>query len=110
MRKLAMLAAASLAMVGCVVEETPTGSAGAELTLECNEGQALICHVPPGNPENMHEVCVGLAAVQKHLEEHSDTVPGPCAGVCSGIDQPCLTTEDCCSPYECVVGTCISRT
>lgn len=38
----------------------------------------LVCHIPPGNPENMHEICVGLSAVPAH-EAHGDII-GPCDG------------------------------
>jgi hypothetical protein len=36
----------------------------------------LICHVPPGNPDNAHEISVDESAVDKHLA-HGDT-RGPC--------------------------------
>jgi hypothetical protein len=31
-----------------------------------------MCHYPPGNPENRHEICVGNAAVPAHLA-HGDS-------------------------------------
>lgn len=59
------------------------GSAGDD-DLNCREGKVLICHVPPGNPENRHEICVGENAVRAHLnhghadsDEDRDNV-GPC--------------------------------
>lgn len=36
----------------------------------------LICHVPPGDPENEHEICISSNAVQTHLT-HGDYC-GPC--------------------------------
>jgi hypothetical protein len=46
----------------------------------CHNGKkALICHFPPGNPDNMHTLCVGWPAVPAHVAEHQDTL-GACAG------------------------------
>lgn len=38
--------------------------------------KVLICHVPPGNPENRHEIFVSPSAVPAHLA-HGDNL-GPC--------------------------------
>jgi len=35
------------------------------------DGKVTICHVPPGNPENAHEITVGASAVPAHLA-HGD--------------------------------------
>jgi uncharacterized membrane protein YgcG len=40
--------------------------------------KTTICHIPPGNPDNAHTLCVGNAAVKAHVEHHGDTL-GPCA-------------------------------
>lgn len=40
-------------------------------------GRTLICHIPPGNPDNRHEITVGNAAVPTHLAQHGDNC-GPC--------------------------------
>jgi hypothetical protein len=39
--------------------------------------KVLICHVPPGNPDNAHTICVGRAAVKPHQEHHGDLL-GAC--------------------------------
>ena len=39
--------------------------------------KVLICHIPPGNPENAHTICVGAPAVSAHEAHHGDPV-GPC--------------------------------
>ena len=39
--------------------------------------KVLICHIPPGNPENAHTICVGAPAVSAHEEHHGDPV-GAC--------------------------------
>ena len=38
--------------------------------------KVLICHIPPGNPENAHTISVSVNAVPAHLA-HGDT-EGPC--------------------------------
>ena len=39
-------------------------------------GKVVVCHTPPGNPDNQHTITVGSPAVQAHLK-HGDTL-GPC--------------------------------
>jgi len=41
-----------------------------------------ICHIPPGNPANMHDIFVDFHAVPAHLHRHGDFI-GSCAD-----DQP----------------------
>jgi hypothetical protein len=48
-----------------------SGSAAAD-----PEAKVLICHIPPGNPANAHEIIVAESAVNAHLD-HGDTL-GPC--------------------------------
>ena len=42
----------------------------------CRPGKTLLCHYPPGNTDNRHDICVGDAAVPAHLA-HGDTL-GTC--------------------------------
>ena len=35
------------------------------------EAKVVLCHIPPGNPENAHTIEVGESAVDAHLE-HGD--------------------------------------
>lgn len=37
----------------------------------------LICHIPPGNPDNAHTICVSVHAVAAHQEQHGDPI-GAC--------------------------------
>ena len=48
------------------------------------EGKAVICHYPPGNPGNRHTIEVGQPAVPAHLA-HGDTL-GPCPS--EQLDRP----------------------
>ncbi|MDX1613561.1 MAG: FecR domain-containing protein [Candidatus Promineifilaceae bacterium] len=45
---------------------------------EDGEDKVLLCHVPPGNPDNEHEITVGEPAVDAHLA-HGDYL-GACTG------------------------------
>jgi uncharacterized membrane protein YgcG len=47
--------------------------------------KTTVCHIPPGNPANAHTICIGNAAVAKHLEKHGDFV-GTCSCTGSGSD------------------------
>jgi hypothetical protein len=53
---------------------------------DSDEAKVLVCHVPPGNPENAHTVEVGESAVPAHLE-HGDT-EGACEGDEPGEEVP----------------------
>ncbi len=41
-----------------------------------NNNKILVCHIPPGNPENPQTICISLNALPAHLA-HGDCV-GPC--------------------------------
>ena len=79
------------ALVGCTTSSTSedesmylTGTEeyavrGANGVVECtNPKKVLICHIPPGNPANAHDICVGHQAVEPHQRNHGDTI-GACA-------------------------------
>jgi hypothetical protein len=44
--------------------------------ISANEDKVTICHIPPENPANAHEITVGASAVPAHLD-HGDTL-GAC--------------------------------
>lgn len=51
-----------------------------------------ICHVPPGNPENRHTICIGKAAVQAHLARHqASTGESDYLGECKPDDDETVT-------------------
>ncbi len=68
------------------------------------EPKVTICHVPPGNPENAHEITVAEASLKAHFP-HGDTLgtcagepppPEACSGVCSELAEACcLARIDC---------------
>jgi type IV pilus assembly protein PilY1 len=45
--------------------------------LDGNDKKVTICHYPPGNPGNAHEITISKNALQKHLDHHNDTI-GEC--------------------------------
>ena len=53
--------------------------------------KVLICHIPPGNPDNAHTICVGAAAVDAHQSHHGDPI-----GACDdgGEDPPPPPPDD----------------
>ena len=58
------------------------------------EAKVTVCHIPPGNPDNRHEIEVGAPAVDAHIA-HGDFL-GSCTPQCSGFGQACATNQDCC--------------
>jgi hypothetical protein len=70
----------ALDAAGCQ-STTPTCTTISSATVACgNNGQKVIlCHVPPGNPNNPQTLCIAPTAVPAHLANH----PGDCVGSCS---------------------------
>lgn len=50
------------------------------LALDDSGEKVIICHIPPGNPENNHAIEVSINAVNAHLA-HGDSL-----GDCNGSD------------------------
>jgi hypothetical protein len=48
------------------------------LSLQGGVRKVTICHIPPGDPANAHEITVGEPAVAAHVRNHGDTI-GPCS-------------------------------
>lgn len=42
-----------------------------------DEHKVLICHIPPDDPTNRHEILVNSHAVKAHVSNHGDYL-GPC--------------------------------
>jgi LPXTG-motif cell wall-anchored protein len=51
-------------------------SIGAAPAAAGTDGKVTVCHVPPGNPSNAHNIVISVNALPAHLA-HGDTV-GPC--------------------------------
>ena len=61
---------------------------------ECIE----ICHVPPGNPDNAHTICVNENAVDAHIGRHG----GDFFGQCDQCDLPDFITDSDNVDQDCV--------
>lgn len=80
---------------GCVCTSTQIVHAYNVSTCNANGNKILVCHVPPGNPANEHNVCIGASAVQPHVlgaNGHGTCYLGPCGydpctGSKNGADQ-----------------------
>jgi hypothetical protein len=58
----------SAVAVGGIFTVTPAFAEGEE--------KVTICHRPPGNTANQHEITVGAPAAAHHVDEHGDRVHG----------------------------------
>jgi hypothetical protein len=47
-----------------------------------NSGKVYVCHVPPGNIENAHTICISVNAVPAHVPLHGGDRLGSCDQVC----------------------------
>jgi hypothetical protein len=71
--------------VGYDANGCPSASAAADtvvaISAVCghNNNKVILCHVPPGNPNNPQTICVAASAIPSHLANH----PGDCIGPCS---------------------------
>ena len=61
-----------------------------------NPNKTLVCHLPPGNPSNAHDICIGDSAVSDHLA-HGDYL-GECAGCTPGDPYCCAPGDPYCHP------------
>jgi len=74
-----------------------------------DEEKVCICHLPPGNPENRHTICIGPSAVPAHIRNHGDS-PEPCEKetLCGdGVDNDGDLKVDCADPDCAAVVTCL---
>jgi len=55
----------------------PDPSTPTKMPTSTPEEQVILCHVPPGNPDNAHTITIGASAVPAHLA-HGDSL-GSCA-------------------------------
>jgi hypothetical protein len=78
-----------------------------ECVFDVPEGKVVICHYPPGNPENRRTLRVSVHSLPAHLE-HGDQI-GPCPGDCPECHSPedCQDTLFCNGKERCVKGECV---
>ncbi len=49
-------------------------AATAKSIADCSSKKVAVCHLPPGNPSNIQQICIGTASVPAH-EAHGDYLP-----------------------------------
>ena len=59
------------------VTEMATATGTIKATTTTGVDHPVICHIPPGNPDNAHTITVGAPAVAAHMANHGDR-SGPC--------------------------------
>lgn len=84
--KFLFIVSCSVGLLGCVssddsmyltgTEEYAVQNADGEWVCEAPK-KVLICHIPPGNPDNAHTICVSTHAVEPHQSHHGDLI-GAC--------------------------------
>ena len=47
--------------------------------VQAGEEKIDICHLPPGNPENVQIITIGISALEAHLAHGDNTVGHGCA-------------------------------
>ena len=86
MNTVVILAAVSLASCGGNSGEVSSdfeaerAAAAVEAAAECSAKphKVLVCHIPPGNPDNWHSICISENAVDTHVDHHGDTIGSSC--------------------------------
>jgi hypothetical protein len=67
--------------------------------------KVVICHIPPGNPSNFHDISVSSKAVPAHLA-HGDH-EGSCTENCEAL---CTDNDPCTIDYDKEATTCVCST
>lgn len=76
-----------------LMDQYPCGKSG--VSVECREAKVQICHVPPGNPQAAHTLCIGQSAVQAHVGHHiAETGEEDFLGKCEGNDSDSDSNSD----------------
>ena len=108
MKRLIVAWSCCACMLAIVAFGTTIASAKGKRENKANGRKTCLCHIPPGNPDNAHTICVGNPAVPAHLA-HGDTL-GACAADTSCEPVACGgTTGTTCQPDQFCMrpeGTC----
>lgn len=43
-------------------------------TASVSPDKITICHIPPGNPDNCHEITISVSAFETHMDHHNDAL------------------------------------
>lgn len=67
---IAALALGGVSLITVLLVAAPAAAAPQE--------KVVVCHAPPGNPENAHTIVIGAPAAEAHLANHPDDSLGAC--------------------------------
>lgn len=70
-------------------DEMNGGPSHKGISPDLKAGKVAVCHIPPGNPANMHTIVIGAAAVKAHLA-HGDKL-----GACLAENASSEVSGDC---------------
>jgi hypothetical protein len=104
MRYPRLAAIASTLLLAACTESIETGGSVHALghQQDCPPTKVLICHMPPGNPTNVQEICVGPSAVAAHVSNHGDHLGACYPAECTPNDNPCGDAlPPCCTGFVC---------
>ncbi|MCH8319012.1 MAG: T9SS type A sorting domain-containing protein, partial [Bacteroidetes bacterium] len=73
---------------GCVASVIATVNINNPVGCQSEAHKVRVCHIPPGNPGNAHEICIDKNAVKAHLK-HGDCI-GSCGDLVISIDDSLL--------------------
>ena len=68
---------AAIALVAVMMGMSAIAPAIADKPGTTNEDKVVICHIPPGNPDNPQTISISEDDVQEHIDKHGD-FRGPC--------------------------------
>lgn len=66
----------TLLIIGLVLGASVFSSSTTKKNVSKENDKITICHIPPGNPGNTHEITISVNALQAHLD-HGDHI-GSC--------------------------------
>lgn len=68
-----------------------------------NNQKVNVCHIPPGNPANAHNICVSVNALAAHMNNHGDLI-GSCSNTCRSTN-PSVAPPPACVDLTVTVST-----
>ena len=65
---------AAIALVAVMMGMSAIAPAIADKPGTVNEDKVVICHFPPGNPDNPQTISISEDDVQEHIDKHGDFI------------------------------------
>lgn len=64
--------------INAIVSSIIYVTCSADNIIPCGNNKVIVCHVPPGNPANAHEICVSEQSANNHMSNHDLDYLGYC--------------------------------